>query len=139
MTAHNIPDRTRFLTPDVAFNPYAALTSYERAEAENGYAVAEGLLKAYDAVAAFLRQYVATPVVRLYLRSRLVEELSHLSERSLHDIGMSRREIAAAARKAYPLFERGTEKGLPVTDVRTVATAARKAAPANDDGNRRAA
>jgi len=128
MNAHTISD------------PYHALTSYERAEAEKGFAVAEGLLAAYDVSVDVLRRYVATPLVSLYLRGRLIDELSRLSERSLTDIGMSRREIVAAARKAYPLFDGAeAQAGVPVTDVRQVATVAQTAKPANDDANRRAA
>lgn len=139
MNTYTVTDRTRFLTPDVAFNPYHALTSYERAEADQAFAIAEGIVTAYDATVGFLRQYVAAPLVRLHLRNRLVEELSQLSDRSLSDIGMSRRDIIAAARKAYPLFDSAEEVDLSAASVRTVATAAQRATPANDDSNRQAA
>lgn len=140
MNANTIPERATWLTPDVAFNPYHALTAHDRAKVARSMAVAEGLLAAYDATVAFARNYVAMPLVRLYLRNRLVEELSQLSDRSLSDIGMSRREIVATARRAYPLFERNEGKNSrPATDARTFASIAQKATPANDDSNRQAA
>ncbi len=133
MNTHTIPERASWLTADVAFNPFDAVAAYEGRQDGQHPAVAAGLVQ-------FLRRYVAKPLVRLYLRSRLIEELSHLSERSLNDIGMSRREILAAARRTYPLFDNGeTGRPVPATRTRSIVAAAPKAAAANDDEKRQAA
>ncbi len=143
MNAQILPRSAHWLFAEVAADPYHAMTAYERPDAAPSLAIFENLARAYDASLRWVGQCAVKPAVNLYLRSRMVDELSHLSDRSLSDIGMSRRDILAAARAAFPLFGDSDEgkAGLPSAHVQPVAAIvkAQQAAPANDDSNRRAA
>ena len=143
MNAQILPRSAHWLFAEAAADPYHAQTAYERPELASYQAILDDVARAYDASLRLVGQYAVKPAVNLYMRNRMVDELSHLSDRSLSDIGMSRRDILAAARAAFPLFGDSDEgkAGLPAAHVQPVAAIvkAQQAAPANDDSNRRAA